>query len=485
MQLNRASHPDAAALAAAIEGLGTISTQDAGNVAFGKNTIPVSGIPVLIDATDGSGGAGMRMIGANTTAAITWHYYGSIGAGVDNVFGWTFNQEAVAGLPIFQEAFEGKWIEGAPPNGTMERHAIYTSIDRLTTCRMWTWSMNLNTSKWALEINRFQTLTILNADSDHALDLNADALTLTVPTLIAGTIKSPYYASETSLDGGGEPVVMAYKIGEAAAVHAALRITPVSDDVVGSGTGIEFMAPLGYAEPSRAGRIYAMCDTSQVYSATRLTFSSIDAAGQFKDVMSLIEGHALFGGTTTTVKGGCVEIRYPSSVINRAGIRAQLFVGDDATSQTADSGGRIDLGGYDVGFSEKLHTWGGMKGAARNTGDNKGYLVLYTSLSNSTLTEAVWIDHLQNVILGSTYAVGETASRCLVLSNEAVSPTTSVDLAQLYCADHGGGAGHASFACYQEDAILTVSDATVDRAIPVVWNGQSIWLLAKSTAPAA
>ncbi len=113
-------------------------------------------------------------------------------------------------------------------------------------------------------------------------------------------------------------------------------------------------------------------------------------------------GNVGIGTTAPGVNGGNVDIRFATSAIDRGvNTPAQLFVSDNATSQAADAGGRIDLGGWSAGLS-KPYTWGGIKGAAEAVTGNKGYLAFFTQAASSTLMERIRIDGSGNVGIGTT-----------------------------------------------------------------------------------
>jgi len=64
----------------------------------------------------------------------------------DDLFGWSYNRDGAATeQPIWSEGFESRYASGAPPEGLLERHFNYTSIDRTVSYRPWNFHVNLNT----------------------------------------------------------------------------------------------------------------------------------------------------------------------------------------------------------------------------------------------------------------------------------------------------------------------------------------------------
>ncbi len=119
-------------------------------------------------------------------------------------------------------------------------------------------------------------------------------------------------------------------------------------------------------------------------------------------VINTDNGNVGIGTVVTGGGGGNVEIKFPDSTINRGlGTPAQLFISDTTITQTANSGGRIDLGGYNNGLSTR-YTWGGIKGSAQAASGNRGYLSLFTQDTNTTLVERMRIDGDGNVGIGTT-----------------------------------------------------------------------------------
>ena len=118
--------------------------------------------------------------------------------------------------------------------------------------------------------------------------------------------------------------------------------------------------------------------------------------------MRILNGNVGIGTTAPGGGGGNVDIRYPTSVVNRGGsTSAQLFVSDSATSQALNAGGRIDFGGWQSAGAFP-YTWGGIAGRAQNATGYGGYLSLYTQNTASTLVEAMRIDQAGNVGIGTT-----------------------------------------------------------------------------------
>src|SRR5262249_34643565 len=64
----------------------------------------------------------------------------------DDTFGWIYNRDGAATeQPIWSEGFESRYAPGAPPEGMLERHFNYTSIDRTVSYRPWFFNVDLNT----------------------------------------------------------------------------------------------------------------------------------------------------------------------------------------------------------------------------------------------------------------------------------------------------------------------------------------------------
>ncbi|MBI4349842.1 MAG: hypothetical protein HY550_00230, partial [Elusimicrobia bacterium] len=134
-----------------------------------------------------------------------------------------------------------------------------------------------------------------------------------------------------------------------------------------------------------------------ITGVSTMTVSSITttAAGVVFSTHVFIMNGNLGVGTTAPAQGR-LEISAPTTAVNRGfGTPVQLFVHANNTSQQAEAGGRIDLGGYQTGLG--YYTAGGIKGAYEADSGNKGYLDLFTQDVGSSLLTRMRIDGTGNV----------------------------------------------------------------------------------------
>jgi hypothetical protein len=112
-------------------------------------------------------------------------------------------------------------------------------------------------------------------------------------------------------------------------------------------------------------------------------------------------GNTLLGHNTLDNYGGNVDIRSAYQV-RAANTPTQLFVSDSAGSQTIDTGGAIDLGGYTSALS-RAYTYARIQGLANAGSGYGGYLSLMTTNSGGSVTERVRIATVGTFIIKNDY----------------------------------------------------------------------------------
>jgi hypothetical protein len=95
-----------------------------------------------------------------------------------------------------------------------------------------------------------------------------------------------------------------------------------------------------------------------------------------------------------------------------------------------------------------------------------------------------YIDVYANIRMGGV-PQGTNANLTIVLTNTATAPGDSVDIAHLYSADFGlTGAHLAALAIYAEMPVGSPDEAVgIQKMIPIIYNGQSYYLLATQQEP--
>jgi hypothetical protein len=112
-------------------------------------------------------------------------------------------------------------------------------------------------------------------------------------------------------------------------------------------------------------------------------------------------GNTLLGHNTLDNYGGNVDIRSAYQV-RAANTPTQLFVSDSAGSQTIDTGGAIDLGGYTSTLS-RAYTYARIQGLANAGSGYGGYLSLMTINAGGAVTERVRIATVGTFIIKNDY----------------------------------------------------------------------------------
>ena len=98
---------------------------------------------------------------------------------------------------------------------------------------------------------------------------------------------------------------------------------------------------------------------------------------------------------------------------------------------------------------------------------NSGKFVIAT-MNAGTLAAVITVDHLGNMVLGPTGAVGTSGAKVLGIENGTVPSTSPADMIQIYSADIT--AGNASLALRTETAVVSESVVS-DRTLSVTING--------------
>jgi len=111
-------------------------------------------------------------------------------------------------------------------------------------------------------------------------------------------------------------------------------------------------------------------------------------------------GNTLLGHNTLDNYGGRVDVRSAYSV-RTANVPTQLFVADSAGSQLIDTGGAIDLGGYQDTFS-RAYSYARIQGLATASSGAGGYLSFVVLNTGGALIERVRINSAGNVGINTT-----------------------------------------------------------------------------------
>ena len=248
--------------------------------------------------------------------------------------------------------------------------------------------------------------------------------------------------------------------GGASTIADAATVTITGAPIAGAGTAITNPAALWVnAGVCRFdGAVYL---TDGLVGTPALTFTSDPTCGIYHSgtgatgkVLLSINGAPVLnviipiGGTGQLVIGGATAAAYYSCdvVINHPlaskGLNTNLFIMDGTTKfGTVQSGS---------------DTW------------SLGFTLPVTALGTPALT---W-DILSNVRIGGA-AAGATAAKCLVFTNTATAPTTSVNLCHLYCANPIGSL--AALAIYQEAPLVSGN-------LPCTLNGTTGFLVGADSA---
>lgn len=111
-------------------------------------------------------------------------------------------------------------------------------------------------------------------------------------------------------------------------------------------------------------------------------------------------GNTLLGHNTLDNYGGNVDIRSAYQV-RAANTPTQLFVANSAGSQTVDTGGAIDFGGYLDSFS-RAYSYARIQGLASAGTGYGGYLSLMTLNTGGAVVERMRIEAAGNVGIGTS-----------------------------------------------------------------------------------
>jgi hypothetical protein len=123
----------------------------------------------------------------------------------------------------------------------------------------------------------------------------------------------------------------------------------------------------------------------------------------------------------------------------------------------------------------KLHTASGNSGArnwaltSQFTTDGVFQLMRSTARAAEVSVIAWASDKDSNFILGGITVAGASAAKCLVLSNAAVAPSASADLAHVYAADIA--AGRTTLALWAEEAVAADASLTSTHSFTKFING--------------
>jgi hypothetical protein len=111
-------------------------------------------------------------------------------------------------------------------------------------------------------------------------------------------------------------------------------------------------------------------------------------------------GNTLLGHNTLDNYGGRVDIRSAYQA-RSANVPAQLFVADSTGSQLINTGGAIDLGGYQDSFS-RAYSYARIQGLASASTGYGGYLSFMTQNAGGSIAECLRIDSSGRVGIGTT-----------------------------------------------------------------------------------
>jgi hypothetical protein len=130
-------------------------------------------------------------------------------------------------------------------------------------------------------------------------------------------------------------------------------------------------------------------------------------------------GNTLLGHNTLDNYGGNVDIRSAYQV-RAANTPTQLFVANSAGSQTIDTGGAIDFGGYTDSLS-RAYTYARIQGLANAGSGYGGYLSLMVTNAGGAVTERFRVGTAGQLgIGGATYG---TSGQVLTSGGASAAPT--------------------------------------------------------------
>jgi hypothetical protein len=134
----------------------------------------------------------------------------------------------------------------------------------------------------------------------------------------------------------------------------------------------------------------------------RITSAGLVGVGTSSPAAQFVvgSGNTLLGHNTLDNYGGRVDIRSAYQA-RSANVPAQLFVADSAGSQLINTGGAIDLGGYQDSFS-RAYSYARIQGLASASTGYGGYLSFMTQNAGGSIAECLRIDSSGRLGIGTS-----------------------------------------------------------------------------------
>ena len=165
----------------------------------------------------------------------------------------------------------------------------------------------------------------------------------------------------------------------------------------GTSGSASYAGAIGYNHTSDRMDFYSAGALGMSFNLTGLGIGTSAPAAK----LVVASGNTLLGHNTLDNYGGNVDIRSAYQV-RAANTPTQLFVSDSAGSQTIDTGGAIDLGGYTSTLS-RAYTYARIQGLANAGSGYGGYLSLMTTNAGGSVTERVRIATVGTFIIKNDY----------------------------------------------------------------------------------
>jgi hypothetical protein len=192
-----------------------------------------------------------------------------------------------------------------------------------------------------------------------------------------------------------------------------------------------------------------------------------------------VNGGAVLSATVDGVgvgPGSSVSPSYGLNVFSTGSQGAAINCQPSGVSAGAGAGSIVMLSGPYTGTTNTAFAT--IKGAKETAtaGEFGGYFSIATRVNGGALTDYLRVTSLGNILLGGLTAAGAAAQKCLALSNSAVAPSASVDIAHIYAADTAG-AGTCGLAIWAEVAAAAAASTASTHKIPIMYNGTKYNLL--------
>lgn len=227
----------------------------------------------------------------------------------DPIFGIAFNMDgAIAGYPGYGTQREMKFYDQAPPNGALEDHSNYRSIDGTVSYRPWMFAIDLNTHESETVYQGHRKFQIIDYTGSKSITYTSSIDTLA----LTGTL-SCQKMSTAELSSPNGFVIMTQAV--TSGVIDLLTMRASKSDALGTGNALTWYGSLHDGNALyTAGSIYSTFDGA-TWDTARTTIRSRDAAGNPLETLNVLNGRiaitGLWGGTTLKPAGLRVEGTIP------------------------------------------------------------------------------------------------------------------------------------------------------------------------------